>query len=379
MELESVIVEAPGPDGGLVRVDLLEGFGVGDIQVELTTSCNLRCVYCPKSAPDFQGAAMESDMIDQVEALIEELRPRRINLTADGETTTLPDWISKCRRLMKWPDIEYTIISNFAKRFADDELDLLSRFTSINVSLDTADETLLKDVRKAVDLRTLTANIMKVRARAVQDGRREPTFVLIAVLTDRTVGGLVELAAFAVACRIPHLVLSDLNERRNPGEEVSAVRRLDDAAFDAAMRRIEAAKKLMRAHGGDVVLIAGLEDALELRRRDGPAAGAGDAPPAPGMTRVCAMAWDYLGVQRDGTMLACCSADPTAASLLGRPGEQVLNGAEMRAVRKAVLDGDLWEGCRRCHMGRWGDPEELRRGVMQELIRRGKYKTICSE
>ena len=88
--------------------DLL-GPGVIDyIRLDLTTRCNLRCVYCAVSQADYQGFDMAPDIVEKAKQAIVDLARHNslvaVDVNGHGETTIVEGWehICGCSSLMRF-------------------------------------------------------------------------------------------------------------------------------------------------------------------------------------------------------------------------------------------------------------------------------------
>lgn len=168
-----------------------------EVWVEMTTDCNARCIYCCVSQPGYQG----KDLALTPEALADMLAPYsppEVRITGHGETTMLPHWTRTARLLME-RGFAVTTNSNFAKQFSDEEIDVLSRFRSLEISCDIADPELLPRVRRGCRLERIESNIARVIAACRRDFRELPHLNISATLTDLTMHGLPDLVRWAIA------------------------------------------------------------------------------------------------------------------------------------------------------------------------------------
>lgn len=147
----------------------------------------------------------DQDMPPDVEARIEgaltEIPFDMIQLTGVGEFTFRDDWVGSLGRLNALTG-RVALISNFAKTFTDEELDALLGVKHLMVSIDTTDAALLKSVRKAVSLSTISLNLTRLRMRAKRRGVRLPWLKINAVLYRENLRTIEDLAYFAIEHRV---------------------------------------------------------------------------------------------------------------------------------------------------------------------------------
>jgi len=262
--------------GGLLpqqrrRLDLLASPATHTFHLELTSNCNLRCVYCAVSQPDYAGADMDVSDIDQ---LIETLKARKVRdlvVNGHGETTMIPGWH---RKIMAFAEAGFrmSIITNFARLLSDEELAAMARIHGIQVSVDTHRPEVLKLIRRRVDLGNILINMNRVVATAVRLGLPVPVVSWSCVVTDRVAADLVDYVRFGLTCNVRHFDFCNLTKYDDieGAQNVNHVTTMPTQAlrrFDEDLRGIEA---ILAAAGATMSVQAGLVDSvrLELDRRE---------------------------------------------------------------------------------------------------------------
>ena len=151
-----------------VRVrDALLAAQIDTVLFEATSNCNLRCTYCRVSSPSYVGEDFDLSRIEMLADQMVAAKVQSVQISGHGETTTLAHWQNYCRLFFERA-ISVRITSNFARMFADDEIDAFARMEDITISIDTIDRDLLKSIRRRVDLRTVIYNMQRVRPRALR-------------------------------------------------------------------------------------------------------------------------------------------------------------------------------------------------------------------
>ncbi|MBI5432768.1 MAG: radical SAM protein [Planctomycetes bacterium] len=228
--------------------------------VELTSRCNARCVYCGVSQPWYAGRDLElSD--DALLELVARQHPLEVRLSGNGETTMLPHWSRTARRLLE-RGFELTLNTNLTKPLSDDELDVLSRFRSLEISCDSADAELLAKLRRGVRLERIEENLARLHE-TCRRARREPPYLNIGcTLTDLTLPGLPELVRWVK--RHGAHALGVVNMERYP-EPAGAVRFRHPAEGDPrrALETLAETRALAAELGLAFFVQPGLVDALE--------------------------------------------------------------------------------------------------------------------
>lgn len=241
---------------------LLEGGKLETVRVDVTQECNLRCVYCALSVEGAEpGRHMTGDNLAKVARLVAASPGLTdVGVNGHGETTHHPQWREFCDALIAM-GAPLSVITNLGRRYSEAEIDTLSRFTLIQVSLDTADEDLLRRVRRKVDLSRILTNITKIRLRALLTARRAPVFAFSCGLYDKSIPRLEEFAGLAVTMGVRNVTFWNLMKYPDlPGAEtVRALSALDDdelrhglACFDRAMA-ILAMYRINVAVAGDFI------------------------------------------------------------------------------------------------------------------------------
>ena len=243
--------------------DLLKSHKTREFQLEFTSRCNLRCVYCAVSQPDYVGRDMPTEDFDR---LVEDLKARRVEqvlINGHGETTLLPDWQEKVRKIA-YHGLNMSIISNFARLMSDAELEAMAHVANIQVSIDTHRADLLQKLRRKVDVRNILTNMVRVRAAASRLGIPKPKFSWSCVITDKNAFDLVDYVHFALACGVREVSLCNLTKY----DDVDGALNVDHVTTmpqDKLARfagMIEEARAILSQAGGQLFVMAGLEDAI---------------------------------------------------------------------------------------------------------------------
>ncbi len=337
--------------------DNIEPFGakpgeIDSVRLDLTTDCNLRCVYCTRSQPGYRVVNMTPRIFAAILSGIGKHKGIEfIEINGHGETTAHPKWRSMCELLFK-ENYNVSVTSNFAKVFDPIEINLLSRFTSILISMDVSDRDLLRSIRRKVDLRTILLNMTAVRARALKNGRRPPVFGLSAGLYDRSVMGVEDLARFAAVMGVKNIIFWNLTKHKDL-PEVDNPQPLDvlsDAELALALARVEGAEKILRQFG------IAFHYAGDFMKRLRARIAGGEALPEPGqalskdgvkMTRCCTNPWRHVEFSPQGGVAYCCN-HPVVGSLAKGTLESIRENEASKKLRLSLLTGDLDPHCRIC-------------------------------
>lgn len=232
------------------------------LRLEITTKCNLRCVYCPVSQPWYTAAEMSGESFDQIAALLAR-HPHiaEILVNGHGETTFHPEWMSLCNRIVGL-GFRPNIISNLARPLNDEEVSCLAQFGVIQVSLDTVDADLLKNLRRRVKLSHVVENIGNIRKAAKSMRLAPPKFSISCGVYDANYAHLEELARFCIAMDFRSATFwqlvkyDDLPDTLN----VYPVSSLDQDRIADAVSHLERAIHMLQRAGIDTGVAGGFLD-----------------------------------------------------------------------------------------------------------------------
>ena len=344
--------------------ELLNIKKLSQLSIELTSSCNLACVYCHFAPLSRRGNDAEIKLVEEIIEFAESFPIDIVTMSGDAEVTLYEGWTEVARQLLK-AGVKLRTISNFSKGiFTDKEVETLSRFSEILISLDTPRPEILKKIRYRADLRTITLNMQRVRASAIEQGLEIPNFICNVVLHDKNVMDINKMTAFAIAngfAIINMVRFVDLEEvpggkndlRDNPNAlrvyPISTIDKLTAAkGVNSLMRALETAE-------GKINLSLG-EDILEELNQ---VLGVDQAPKSDDVrqdltgqakrTKLCLMPWDYLSTFWNGDVPPCCIVKGTFVdNALQTKLIDVVNGAELKDWRRTLLTGDLKSECVSC-------------------------------
>ena len=221
------------------------------LRLELTTKCNLRCVYCAVSQPEYDGRHMSVETFDQILALLDSVeKDVEILVNGHGETTYHPQWLELCSEMIR-RGFRPTIITNLARPFTASEHECLAQFGVIQVSIDTVDPELLSKLRRRVKLATIVDNIQEIRRAADRLGSKPPIFTLSCGVFDVSIEGLEGVAHFAIEHRVGAVTFWNLVKYADiQGDmNVHSMDSLGQERVWAAVEHLERAIVLLQAAG----------------------------------------------------------------------------------------------------------------------------------
>lgn len=370
----------PNEAAQIEAIDAGYSHSTAEAFIEFTSRCNLRCVYCAVSQPDYRSADL---VLPSIEILVDELRKRgtkRVCVNGHGETTILKDWDKWVGALVN-AGFEVHQIANLAKKYSQHEIDLFARYHSIQVSLDTVDAELLGKLRRGARLHVMLDNMKRIRE-AAGDGPG-PQMSISCVVTDKNLEGIPELIDTMLNFGILEYRFCDLVKYPDiPGAmAVRHISSMDDEHLREARRGFKAAIARLEAKGGWYWVEPSIEPLL-MGEDEAPKSTAATAKSAigakesyhseipEGMTRDCLDPWKFLYLHATGEVRPCCMLEETYADLGQGPPEEILNNDKFRALRKRLLSGELDEACGNCRARPITTTEKLREKVMAGAVTR---------
>lgn len=263
----SALHEMSAPIDGAIIDDLSRAFVPQNLLIEMTSKCNLRCLYCQKSDDNWNSRpGRDDDMSPGVENLVfsglSKYPFRTVQLSGIGEFTMRKDWVATINEFTD-KGIKVALISNFAKPFDETELNALLKLHLIMVSVDSTDPSILRSVRKSVSFSTISANLLKLRILARRKGVPLPFIKINAVLYVENLGGIEDLAYFAIENRVSEMQYERMFDTYQRSPPTDLMKTSPDSAKSAlgqivtARRVLEENKILCSLHGDMVQLLEG--------------------------------------------------------------------------------------------------------------------------
>jgi hypothetical protein len=242
--------------------DWLQPLPLQRLRIEITTRCNLRCVYCAVSQSDYRARDMPSLSFDEIIELVGRQPPETdIFVNGHGETTFHPDWLYLCRAIVD-RGFRPCITSNLAKPLNADETACLSEFREVQVSIDTVAAEQLRNIRRRVKLSTIIDNIRAIRSAADTRNHPSPVFTVSCGVYDLNYRLLGDLAQFCISMGITGVTFWQLVKYDDlPGvRNVYPITSLGKESIDDAIRHVESAITMLEQAGLVAVVAGGFLD-----------------------------------------------------------------------------------------------------------------------
>jgi len=355
--------------------NLLESHKTKVAHIEFTSNCNLRCVYCHASQPNYKGSNLHYGRIEDVKEVFKKRGVTRVCMNGHGETTLYHDWHLYCNNFLD-DGLSLVITSNFAKKFSDDEIDTLSRFAGIEISCDTCHPRLFEKLRRGNHLHTLCSNISKLKTIAQEKARSLPTLSFSCVVSDQNIFHLQEFVDFSLNLGIRHfnfcnlIKYPDIKNAMNPKHISELSPDLLLKAQETLFRTFATLDDL----GIEYHYQQGLLDSLKFKMKslnEPPTVNTktGDkpfrysSPQREGQTRDCLEPWEFVMISSESEVYPCCGHAPVYKLGKYQSLREVFNNIPMKVLRQRLLDGDLPEDCLYCTRAGWTSTQNLQKRV----------------
>ena len=293
------------------------------INIEVTSRCNLACSHCARSRYRRSAENMELDAFRYLLDLVP--NTFRVVIVGLGEPTLHPDLVA----LAAQRDHDVGMVTNAMNLEKQLSQELIAAgLRKLTFSLDSVDEETAELVRRGSDLPRIRQNILDFQGLA---HGQIPTAVFTAVSCE-TVWHLPELASAVADLGVNAWMLSDMNFDSNQSISLRASwnRKFRDAlgkALNAAFNR-----QL------PVLSVRGLEE-IGLRRRYSDFLVMSPAEPARRSQchRWCLSPWQTLPVDVHGNATVCdCRPDAIIGNLFHDGFDDIWNGEALQRHRMAM-------------------------------------------
>ncbi len=349
--------------------------GISTLWLNLTSRCNLRCVYCTVGTASHIDADLSPESLEKVMRFIRDTKPGRINFGCYAETTMYKDWHLIVKEVIDL-GISVNIISNLARVLTPDEIEVFSQCDSLQNSVDTVDIDRQKALRKGADIRGILYNIQRIRARSLQLGRATPWISWICVPTPENIPYLLDYVGCAIVSGIKAIDINPLLQFSDSKVTIADLLDLPDAEFLQAYDYIKEAMAFAQQHNITLTLNNQLLFDERVARI---AAGNVEGPLVrqelraalgrvsfyaknlqPGNTRLCTLPWDTSVLYGNGDVLPCTICGTPMGNLAQFESLEAAMACEpLNEWRRNLLTGNLGEACTNCLRAPEGSTEAL--------------------
>ncbi len=304
------------------------------LQVESTTRCNARCRYCRRTLGIGPSSVPPRDLPGELwpEILEFSLRVGYVRLHGFGEPLCCPGLLSKMRALDALG--VSTGFSTNGVNLIDfvDELAGLKHLLHVNVSIDSPDPSVYREIRQAELPRVSSA------LRALVQCLPDTNISVSSVATIETLPTLSGFPAFLRPLGVRNLIIQALNDPEGQREYLSIARHADAPGMFARLRE-ECASADIALNIGPT-LEQDLQDwqTIDLRAN------------APVLSRKCNWPFDSLFIDSAGKVFPCCQAvdGPPVGDIRLQRLDEIWRGAALREFQQQLLNDAAPDICRRC-------------------------------
>ena len=384
---------------------LLESKRTEIVHVEFTSRCNLKCVFCPVSQPGYKSFDMDPETLNSISNNLKTRFPETVVVNGHGETTIYPRWNQYCNSMLN-ADLPLHIISNFAKKFSAAEIDTLSMFQSVDISCDSHDPELFRNLRRGADLQTICANVRQLQEARARSGRKTPWLSFSCVVSDRNVLQLPEYVAFGKDLGINQFTFCNLTKHPDVEGAVNArhITEMEPLLLPLVRKSLEDSFCFLKEAHIEFFMQSGLLDSLEEKMRN--TAEVKPAPPSPpsgpdaspigvasradvpspenkpkqlrgewrysssrpqNSTRDCLDPWNFILFHANGEVRPCCWQHPVLTLGKRQSVADAFNCSQVKKLRHQLLSGDLSQKCLHCPSRGWTTRAALQKKVKKYL------------
>ncbi len=185
------------------------------VQLEVTTTCNLRCVHCGLNQPDYEHRTLSWESFDRVLPFLAQHRPS-VELSGHGESLVCSRFLPMFRRTIE-AGCRVSFTTN-ATRLTPEVSDQLlghagpNGFHALTVSLDAAEARLFETIRRGASFETFVGNLRALDAKKRERGIRHPRVAFNTVLMLLNLPQLPDMVRLARDLGGEEMVVVDLLE-----------------------------------------------------------------------------------------------------------------------------------------------------------------------
>jgi len=187
--------------------------------ISFTNRCNLSCVYCVQSTQKGVNPFFRMEFPYEYAQMTLDLFARegikQLSTCVEGESTIYPHWYELISKFHSdHPKVKLVMTTNLNRNYSDAELELLSDYNTLDVSIDSLNPELYAQMRRNGKIEILLENIDKIQAKAKERNNKCPNITCHVVLCDKTWKSLERLAEYAFSKNIG-LNIGNYEERAN--------------------------------------------------------------------------------------------------------------------------------------------------------------------
>ncbi|MBD3307289.1 radical SAM protein [candidate division KSB3 bacterium] len=324
-----------------------------DLQIEITSCCNLRCRMCPLTAGKTSSSLRAGHLTQEVwEQILPAARDiGKAIISGFGEPLLHPQCLSLLHDLNR-AGVSISLATNGIALTPSlcQELAALEHLTHINISIDSPDPEIYRDIRGGSLDKALTGAQHLI---AALDDPRNVT--VSSILMNQSLASLSAFPPLLAELGVRHYVLQGLIDynlgldRENP---------LHQKGLAASLTRIKAA-----CEAAGIELLFTLPARLDLEIKQ-PAQALQHyyrrSTPSAHETRQCCLPWELPFINKDGLVFPCCYSTDDTTAILGdvrtEPLRRIWHGEKYQAFRRQLLSGKpMPQVCQTCTAASLGE------------------------
>lgn len=334
------------------------------VDIEITTRCNLRCLTCPKTYSTEKGAHIRRKVFDSfAEATFE--TARSVNLSGFGEPMLSPDFEYFFQRSVD-AGLDVGFITNGTLLTEAWIERLLQARTYIFVSVDAATPETSRIMRPQLDFKRLVHHLHLWRRLRDQSEKTKAHLLFNFVPTRQNIRELpdvITLAANAGAERVEVLNMR-LEGLEHKAQEQSLEKDKSLAAEWFANGRMRAAELKI-----DLILPPGYDRTLDALSAEEVAQTVDTPleinPQGSKYPLACSAPWFRIYVNLQGDVFPCCEYPFAMGNLVMEEFDRIWNGPHYRRMRKRINTRFPQLGCKECQLV-WG----ITSGMPDDIFKR---------
>ena len=318
------------------------------LEMDITTRCNIRCRMCYFSFDRYFFGKPVYFPLAEFERLAADVFPhvRTLTLSLGSEPLTSPHFPSflALAAASGVPEVSFHTNGLLMGPKIIDAI-LASSVTHITISVDGASRETYEGIRVGADFATLITNVRALVAARTAAGRAHPVLRFGIVMMRANAHEWADIVSFAAACGVEEVSLFHMVAYEGLGMEAESLvhdRPRSNAALQAALERAEATGVRVVSHPG---FFGDAQDPPEV-----PGA-ASEIPPPFLPTPYCHYPFFHVSMNSGGHVLPCPFSHGEGPYGTVSETESLTDiwlGPKFEALRRRILDHDPPPMCRRC-------------------------------
>lgn len=201
---------------------------------------------------------LDQTPLDRIIDDLKQIGNKQIVLHGHGETTIVPQWDQYAKVFLD-NGFELITCTNLAKTFTEQEIEILSKFISITVSIDTFDEQKFSELRRGGQLSKLVYNMTRINAARIKNNSHG-NWGWSCVITKETLDDLIDLISSGLSLGVKIFSLCNLTKINDVS--LTHLAELDKKEALEAKQKLRQAQKLCMKNNAYFDMKGGLIESL---------------------------------------------------------------------------------------------------------------------